>query len=124
MNGPLGVRGDGDQSRAVKWGTVKGDVVDLLEDIPERPKWDDLDDGDIKEELMQKEKEWEEVRHGMNESQIQRAEKVIKIASGQGFIVALRGNGEVWIRQIHESRESEWEYVSPSYPLNYTADKK
>jgi SCF-associated factor 1 len=116
MNGPLGVRADGDESRAVRWGTIKGDVIDLLEDIPERPNYHDLDDGQIKEELLAKVKEWEEVQHGMSDSQKVKAEKVVKIASGQGFIVALKANGEVWLRQVHETQQSHWEYVSFSPP--------
>lgn len=114
MNGPLGVKEDGDESRTVKWGAVGGDVdvVVELEGLPERPGWKDL--GHLGDELKVKEAEWdawESSQRKGNETR-EEAERVVKIASGQGFVVALKANGEVWFRLVQENREFEWEYVS------------
>lgn len=41
----------------------------------------------------------------------EKGEKVVKIASGSDFLVALKANGEVWFHRVREGEVSSWEYV-------------
>jgi SCF-associated factor 1 len=95
LHGPLGVGEDGDETRSIKWGTV-GYGVETLEEIPRRPGGGT---------------EWDEWQGGISVKRLEELEKVVKIGSGLDFIVALKGNGEVWFRSL-ELGES-WEFVSP-----------
>ncbi|KAI9637852.1 regulator of chromosome condensation 1/beta-lactamase-inhibitor protein II [Dioszegia hungarica] len=104
MNGPLGVRADGNASRAVMWGAV-GDIVHELEALPERPTYEDED-----AEMKAKQDEWADWDSRSDKAK-EDGERVVKIASGQGFVVALKGNGEVWYRQVEENVHFNWEYL-------------
>lgn len=42
-----------------------------------------------------------------------KSRKVVKIASGQDFLVALLHNGEVWFRALRESGAGDWQFVCP-----------
>jgi SCF-associated factor 1 len=100
LYGPLGGRPDGDESRALKWGTVGSGVVVTLEDIPDRP---DTEVG---------KSEWEEWENGQPSKRLEEMQRVVKIDSGLDFVVALKGNGEVWYRRVKENQSNSWEYVS------------
>lgn len=52
-----------------------------------------------------------------------KSRKVVKIASGQDFLVALLDNGEVWFRAMREFRAGDWQFVCPlsSYTENRSA---
>jgi hypothetical protein len=130
LNGPLGVVGE-DDSRAVRWGKV-GDIVHELEDIPARPGPDIDDDdqelelesgGTTRDESMEGEKHRgarrtrEEIEEEWNKAapldgvSREKGEKVVKIASGSDFLVALKANGEVWFHRVREGEVASWEYV-------------
>jgi SCF-associated factor 1 len=96
----LGVRPDGDTSRALRYGTVGEDVVDVLEGIPTRP--DDVFG----------QSDWEAWEKGLRARQLEESERVVKIASGLDFVVALKGNGEVWHRKVRTKETCSWQYVS------------
>lgn len=132
LNGPLGVVGE-DDSRAVRWGKV-GDIVHELEDIPPRPGIDDDDynndepelesGGTVREERLTEvegqrgarrtreeiEEEWNRAAPLDGVSR-EKGEKVVKIASGSDFLVALKANGEVWFLRVREGEVASWEYV-------------
>lgn len=91
---------------------MSGDAVEALEEVPEREKWDVKYDVGEAEEMEAKEKEWDSPENRHTGGKDGDGEKVIKIASGQGFVVALKASGEVWVRLIDENRQAEWEYVS------------
>jgi SCF-associated factor 1 len=116
MSGPLGAKGE-DTSRTLRWGKV-GDVVHTLEDIPSRPVCDgedlydeqeqELDHGEQKgARRTRKEVEDEWVAAAGRRSE----ERVVRIASGLDFLVALKENGEVWCHRVKEGEAAAWEYV-------------
>lgn len=43
--------------------------------------------------------------------------QVVKIASGQDFLVALLENGEVWFRALRESGAGDWQFVRTAQPV-------
>lgn len=90
------------------WGAV-GDIVHELEALPERPTYEDED-----AEMKAKQDEWADWDSRSDKAK-EDGERVVKIASGQGFVVALKGNGEVWYRQVEENVHFNWEYVSSSH---------
>ncbi len=114
LHGPLGVHED-DESRALKWGTVTGEPVWELEEIPRRPVWDEkwtevAAEGRMRQEL---EDEWDEWTSTRDAETLQEKVRVVKIASGLDFVLALKGNGEVWIRRVgQQERNAVWEYVN------------
>lgn len=114
MHGPLEVRAGGNASRAVMWGAV-GDIVHELEVPPERPVYEDED-----AEMKAKQDEWAD-GESRSDKEKEDGKRVVKIASGQGFVVALKANGEVWYRQVEDNVQFNWEYVStpPCYIKQY-----
>ncbi|KAL1413473.1 hypothetical protein Q8F55_001242 [Vanrija albida] len=115
LHGPLGVDED-DLSRALRWGTV-GDVVLTLPPIPARPRWPDEEDGRGQPEdaalRKQLEQQWDEWEARETEKTLAAAERVVKIACGHDFVLALKGSGEVWlIPTTHDGVASaRWEYL-------------
>lgn len=113
----LRVVGD-DHSRALRCGTVSGEVVSQLEEIPKRPVWkseatDDDDDSSESRSRSDLENEWTAWSSSRNAKTLEEKEKVVKIASGLDFVLALKGNSEVWFRKLGEGPvTSTWEYVS------------
>ncbi|TXT15698.1 hypothetical protein VHUM_00201 [Vanrija humicola] len=101
LHGPLGVDED-DLSRALRWGTV-GDVVVTLPPIPARPQW-------TEEYSLQHWDDWEARR---TDKELAASQRVVKIACGHEFLLALKGSGEVWlIPTTHERIASAtWQYL-------------
>ena len=109
--------GSGDM-KSMRWGTV-GDIIHELDPIPERPEWDErahpIMPGSARTRKVI-EREWEEYEHDggtWGKGKVDE-QKVVKIASGSDFAIALKQNGEVWYRRIGEQYSSKdtWEYVS------------
>ena len=104
-----------DDSRSLKWGSVSDQAVSELEEVPKRPVYDDLrtevmPEGPTRSELEEEWKQWTSTR---NETTLLETERVVKIASGLDFVLALKANGEVWFcRVTQDTRISSWEYVS------------
>jgi len=117
LNGPIGVISVGDvedRSRCLSWGTVNGDSVSALDEIPLRPVWESSDEVNDHAERGRAdlEREWDEWTSSRDEKCLRELERVVKIASGQDFLLALKGNGEVWhisFRNIENA--NTWEYV-------------
>jgi SCF-associated factor 1 len=101
-------------TRVLKWGKVNGSVVRLLENIPERP------DSVVEEELImrkeEKEREWENWQTNLTDKTIEEGRKVVKIASGADFLLALRASGEVWACSVVHNALGPWIYVRPPSP--------
>jgi SCF-associated factor 1 len=127
LNGPLGVEDD-DDSRSLSWGTVGAAAIFTLDSIPHRPVWEeDSDDSrgvdaaeeeqaarmerkTKRQELENELAQWRSVR---TERTLNEGEKVVKIASGEDFLLALKANGEVWFSRVRDNEAlSNWEYVS------------
>lgn len=97
MDGPACIDGV-DGSRMLRWGKVTSsrDVVQTLDKIPiwaesfEIPEWNEAASRFRTEE---------------------EAEKVVQIACGRDFIVALKANGEVWLCAANAQRFGSWELV-------------
>lgn len=98
MSGPACIDGV-DTGRMLKWGkvTASRDAVQTMERIPvwlesfEMPEWNQ------QASRFKEEKD---------------AEKVVKIACGRDFIVALKANGEVWLCAANEHQFGQWQIVS------------
>lgn len=119
LHGPLGVDED-DLSRALRWGTV-GDVVLTLPPIPERPRWSPQDErapvgtvpDDDQERRSELEGKWDEWEAVQTDKAFAAAQRVVKIACGHNFLLALKGSGEVWmIQTTHDGIASApWLYL-------------
>ena len=102
-------------SRSLQWGSVSDQAISELEEVPRRPVYDDqrteaVVEGPTRSEL---EEEWKQWRSTRNEGTLIEKERVVKIASGLDFVLALKANGEVWFRRVTQnSWASTWEYVS------------
>jgi SCF-associated factor 1 len=104
-------------TRELKWGKVNGSVVRLLENIPERPE------SVVEEELVmrkeEKEREWTNWQANLTDKTIEEGRKVVKIASGADFLLALRASGEVWACSVAHNTLGPWNYVSPPLPASF-----
>jgi SCF-associated factor 1 len=97
-------------TRELKWGKV-GSVVRLLETIPARPE---LEVGEeLKEMKEAKDEEWRNWQVNLTDKTIEEGRKVVKIASGADFLLALRASGEVWACSVSQNTLGEWIYVRP-----------
>jgi SCF-associated factor 1 len=101
-------------TRELKWGKVNGSVVRLLENIPERPELV------VEEELVtrkeEKEREWTNWQANLTDKTIEEGRKVVKIASGADFLLALRASGEVWACSVAHNTLGPWTYVRSPLP--------
>lgn len=100
MDGPVCVDG-ADMSRMFKWGKVSGEVVLTADPIPARPEMSST----LPEEH---DALWPKYLSPKDEAEGQR---VIKIACGRDFVVALRRNGEVWAARTADGVIAPWEYL-------------
>lgn len=100
MDGPVCLD-DANTARMFKWGTVSGEVVVMAEPIPPRPE---------RSSTLPEEHDalWPKNLAAKAEADGQR---VIKIACGRDFIVALRANGEVWAARTSDGVIAPWEYM-------------
>ncbi|WVQ71765.1 hypothetical protein IAR50_001306 [Cryptococcus sp. DSM 104548] len=109
---------DDDNERALKWGKVGPDVVYELPSIPERPELDQEDDkhfeygsrdrgGHTSQELRALWSEYESTRSRPSEDD----QKVVKLASGGEFLLALKKNGEVWHIGLKDDLPLRWRYL-------------
>ena len=116
------IEGSGPDPRAMRWGKV-GDIIETSSPIPARPV---VDAGRAPrrgeeipwEQLKKIDDAWreDEGKPSRNKSE-QEQEKVVKIASGSDFLVALRSNGEVWFRHVRSEEPNEWIFVSALEPF-------
>ena len=61
---------------------------------------------------------WTEWASSRNEGFLEDSKKVVKIASGDSFVLALRASGEVWMAPLREGQAPvAWEYVRTSKTL-------
>jgi SCF-associated factor 1 len=100
MDGPVCIDG-ANTARMFKWGTVNGDIMQAADPIPARP-W-------LNSSLAEEhDAMWPELH---DEKAKAEAQRVIKIACGSTFIVALRKNGEVWMARTSDGTMGAWEYM-------------
>lgn len=104
--------------RDLKWGQVGGSIVRSLDPLPERPALhispDVPDRGqDQKARRKAKDAEWAEYEsQSVDLKAREDGNKVVKIASGADFLVALKANGEVWACPVRDGDVGIWIYVS------------
>lgn len=89
-------------SNMVRWGTVNDSVVQELPEIPAR-----LPSSEEHDEM------WTAWAAELSQRALAELQRVVKIASGADFLIALKGNGEVWFHSIKEASLSDWIYVYP-----------
>jgi len=95
---------------------VNGSVARLIENIPERPE---LEVGEgMEEKKAAKDEEWENWQANLTDKTIEEGRKVVKIASGADFLLALRASGEVWACSVSHNTIGQWIHVSPVIPLD------
>ena len=110
------VGGSGPDPRAMRWGKV-GDIIETSPSIPPRPTFESDSRPKVGEETSWAELEaldnaWRAYEAKSSGKGKDEEEKVIKIASGSDFLVALRANGEVWFRHVGPDEPAEWIFVS------------
>ncbi|RXK35488.1 hypothetical protein M231_07266 [Tremella mesenterica] len=114
LDGPLRPLGsdDNDDDRSVRWGTV-GDVTTLMDPLPVAPVWirEEERDERVRDRREKLEDEWKEWREGTMRGKKEDGEKVVKIASGLDFVVALKQCGEVWLAKVTEASVGNWQYL-------------
>ena len=71
----------------------------------------------VEEELKgrkeEKEEEWANWQANLTDKTIEEGRKVVKIASGADFLLALRASGEVWACSVANNTLGPWIYVRP-----------
>ncbi|ODO10811.1 hypothetical protein I350_01409 [Cryptococcus amylolentus CBS 6273] len=125
LNGPIkppnndgGDDDDDDDERALRWGKVGPDVVHELPSIPDRPGLDEEDDkrleyrgrdrgGHTSQELRALWSEYESTTSRNSQDD----QRVVKLASGADFLLALKANGEVWHISLKQDQPSRWRYL-------------
>ncbi|GMK59581.1 hypothetical protein CspeluHIS016_0801870 [Cutaneotrichosporon spelunceum] len=100
MDGPICIDGV-NSAREFKWGTVSGDIVQPVDAIPPRPE--------VNSTLSEEHDALWPTEYG-EKAQVE-AQRVIRIACGRDFIVALRRNGEVWAARTSDGTIGAWEYM-------------
>ncbi|BEI79965.1 hypothetical protein CcaverHIS002_0104940 [Cutaneotrichosporon cavernicola] len=100
MDGPVCIDGV-NSAREFKWGTVGGEVMQAADPIPLRPE--------VSSTLSEEHDALWPRQYG--EKARAEAQRVIKIACGRDFIVALRHNGEVWAARTSDGTIGAWEYM-------------
>jgi SCF-associated factor 1 len=100
----------------VKWGKVNGSIIHPLEAISERPDLviEENDDEELKVKKEAKVLEWTEWQSRNTDQTLEEGRKLVKIASGANFLLALRANGEVWACSVSDQIIGQWVYVSQS----------
>ena len=82
-----------------------------MEALPERPAL--AVDPTLKAKKAAKDQIWDEAESGGRSFETaEDLQKVIKIASGADFLLALKANGEVWACSVRDPAISAWIYVS------------
>lgn len=114
LNNPTTTSPREEQStRELKWGKVNGSVVRLLEGIPESPEL--VVDEEFKGKKDDKDQAWANWQANLTDKTIEEGRKVVKIASGAEFLLALRASGEVWACSVSHNTLGQWIYVRPSH---------
>lgn len=81
-----------------------------MEPLPSRPTLEV--DPSMKTRKVAKDVEWEKAEEGGSSSESSEdRQKVIKIASGADFLLALKANGEVWACSVRDPVVGAWIYV-------------
>lgn len=93
----------------MEYGTIGdlGDHMINLEPLPVRPDLSTI----LDEESEGLRKIWYDWTLSKPEDWL-KTTKVVKICSGNSFILALRDNGEVWYKSVSEGEIGEWHFVS------------
>ncbi|WVN86742.1 uncharacterized protein L203_101914 [Cryptococcus depauperatus CBS 7841] len=105
--------------RGLRWGQVKSEVVIELPSLSSRPNWEGNPpdnegsgaEGKSGKTWEQLEDEWNAYESVRTTEEISESQKVIKIASGLDFLIALRKNGEVWYTKVHTGEAFSWLYL-------------
>ncbi|OXM80887.1 SCF-associated factor 1 [Cryptococcus neoformans Bt63] len=112
---PRGVEDDADNdARGLRWGTVTGDVLYELPAVPLRPEYVTPSAEDSKsgaKDLGRLDAEWKEYDTTHTAETLEEGQKIIKIASGLEFILALKKNGEVWFTPVKDGVRPVWYFV-------------
>jgi alpha-tubulin suppressor-like RCC1 family protein len=92
-----------------------------MEAIPERPE---LDVGEsMQERKKAKDQEWANWGSNPTSKTIEERKKVVKIACGENFVLALRASGEVWACSVMQQTPGPWIYVSDSPCTRMSPDR-
>lgn len=123
---PRGVEDDADNdARGLRWGTVTGDVLYELPAVPLRPEYVTPSAEDSKsgaKDLGRLDAEWKEYDTTHTAETLEEGQKIIKIASGLEFILALKKNGEVWFTPVKDGVRPVWYFVCQFITKGYTFD--
>ncbi|WWD10033.1 hypothetical protein V865_008166 [Kwoniella europaea PYCC6329] len=105
---------DKDKNRDLKYGKVGENVLVTLPPLPLRPAniRSETDKGGFKSRRrLELQDEWDEYERSRSPKVLEEEQKIVKIASGEDFIVALKKNGEVWLIKVKEGESLLWQYM-------------
>ena len=88
---------------------MNGSVVRQMDAIPERPEL--VVEGALQGRKKAKDDEWANWQTNLTSKTIEEGRKVVKIASGENFVLALRASGEVWACSVMQQTPGPWIYV-------------
>jgi len=80
-----------------------------MDAIPERPEL--VVEEALQERKKAKDHEWANWQTNLTSKTIEEGRKVVKIASGENFVLALRASGEVWACPVMQQTPGPWIYV-------------
>ncbi|WVW82946.1 hypothetical protein I302_104961 [Kwoniella bestiolae CBS 10118] len=105
----------GDEDRGLKYGKVGDNVLVTLPSLPSRPGSQASASKTDNEFKIQRRKElqdqWSDYESSRAPRQLEAEQIVVKIASGEDFVVALKQNGEVWLIRVKEGGRLVWQYM-------------
>jgi hypothetical protein len=81
-----------------------------MEAIPERPELEVEES--MQERKKAKDQEWANWQLNPTSKTVEEGKKVVKIACGENFVLALRASGEVWACSVIQQSPGPWIYVS------------
>ncbi|WWC69286.1 uncharacterized protein I206_103224 [Kwoniella pini CBS 10737] len=117
LNGPVFDSEENKDERALKHGKVGEGVLITLPPIPTRPVRKDILAGDTREFEAKSQREenlemaWAEYQSTRSLKLLEEEQRVVKIASGEDFLVALKKNGEVWLTVVKDGVAPKWQYM-------------
>ncbi|KAK6903041.1 hypothetical protein I203_108302 [Kwoniella mangroviensis CBS 8507] len=105
---------DKDKDRDLKYGKVGDNVLVTLPPLPLRPTTiltETDEDGFKSRRISELQDEWDGYERSRSPKVLEEEQKIVKIASGEDFIVALKKNGEVWLIKVKEGENLLWQYM-------------
>ncbi|WWC60959.1 uncharacterized protein I303_103536 [Kwoniella dejecticola CBS 10117] len=120
LSGPLSDSEEKKEQRGLKYGEVGEGILMTLPPLPSRPAAEPSNASTSEIETKSRNRfarkkeldvEWNEYTASRTPKLLEEEQRVVKVASGEDFILALKKNGEVWLTRIKEGVIPRWQYM-------------